>query len=734
LILFFLFHLGLSEVHAETLVVDLSGGGEFSTIRKAVNAAKPGDEILVRPGYFKEGEIPVRQQVAIVGVPGSVTLEGGFVVEASGFSISGFDIRGFGRGVGVELKSPGNTIEGCTIMNFSTGVLSESSNNLILGSAIEGCSVGVRLMDGSDDAVIESEIRAVLGAEVVESRGFSISNCTISGVSIANSTGGTVNGSVFVAETGVEISNSDGNVIVGNNLSSPERGIVVRGSKNNQILDNAVLRARAGGIILMGSENSSVVNNSARECNIGIILKDSFYNRIEKNLLAESQGAGVRLEGSKNNEISGNLFIDNVGGLILKSGSIENSIEDNQLLRNELGLSILGSGGNVLRGNRMDLNRHAVRVDRENLSTPDDVPFRQDFDSSNSVDGRPVCYLVDGRDLALVGECGLLALVGCENVTAEDLSISNNSVGALIVNSTDCLARNVTLYGNEAGVRMLNAADCRIEESRADNCTSGFLVEGGARADLLGCTALGSSDLGFDIVDSEGAVLRGLEASEGGVGISLLNSSSCMILSSTVTRNDEEGIRLMRSPKCVLNQNRASENRRGISASGSEGATVIRNDLSSNREAGIALDQLSMATVSGNAAIGNGDGVFLQSVSGAKIEGNNLSKNSRYGLRMSYSRDGKVVGNSFVQNGLGGASLIDCTGCSVYHNNFIENGDSMMPQNAVDNGDNAWDGGPELGGNYWSDFAVAGTPGSCPKKVPAKGTDRYPFGDPDGWK
>jgi len=141
-----------------------------------------------------------------------------------------------------------------------------------------------------------------------------------------------------------------------------------------------------------------------------------------------------------------------------------------------------------------------------------------------------------------------------------------------------------------------------------------------------------------------------------------------------------------------------------------------------------------VATVSGNIARGNGDGVFLQSVERASLEGNNLSQNGRYGLRMSYSRDGKVAGNSFIQNGLGGANLIDCSGCSVYHNNFIENGNLMLPQNAVDNGNNEWDAGSEVGGNYWSDHQVEGNPGADPKQVPTKGTDRYPFQDPDGWK
>ncbi len=115
LVLLFLLSVHPSGVQAERLVVDQSGGGDFSTIRKAVNAADAGDEILVSPGYYKEGVIPILRPLALTGSPGQATLEGGFVVEASGSSVSGFEIRGFGSGVAVELKSHQTTLEGCTI-------------------------------------------------------------------------------------------------------------------------------------------------------------------------------------------------------------------------------------------------------------------------------------------------------------------------------------------------------------------------------------------------------------------------------------------------------------------------------------------------------------------------------------------------------------------------------------------------------------------------------------------
>jgi len=418
----------------------------------------------------------------------------------------------------------------------------------------------------------------------------------------------------------------------------------------------------------------------------------------------------------------------------LKSASRENAIEENRIVRNGRGISLLGSGDNLLLGNSMEDNRYAVRVDREDPSRWDDGPFRQDFDTSNTIDARPVCYVVDGRDMRLGEDCALIALVGCSNVTAEDLTLSNNTAGALIVNSTGSLLRNITFSGNEFGARLLKTSGSRIEDSRADDSAVGFLVERGQADEIFGCTANGSSGSGFDIQGSSGVVLKGSTASENRVGISVSNSSSTMIIQSMARENEEEGISLTRSHRSVLSQNSVSGNREGIRAAGSDGTVAIRNDLFENEGAGLALHQLSAATVTGNAARGNGDGVTLSSVDGARIESNDLRENRRYGLRVSYSRDGTVAENTFFGNGLCGASLVDSSGFSIRHNNFIDNGSPMLPQNAVDNGANEWDGGAEVGGNFWSDHPTVGNPGSDPRRVPSKGTDRYPYQDPDGWK
>jgi parallel beta-helix repeat protein len=149
-----------------------------------------------------------------------------------------------------------------------------------------------------------------------------------------------------------------------------------------------------------------------------------------------------------------------------------------------------------------------------------------------------------------------------------------------------------------------------------------------------------------------------------------------------------------------------------------------------NIQDGIALVQLSNSQVERNTAIENGQGLYIQSSKDIKISDNNLSANSRQGLRMSISSGCNVTDNRFIRNKISGANLIDCRGNYIYHNIFINNG----LQNAVDNGDNQWDAGSNVGGNYWSDHPVKGNPGNTPMQIQTKGVDRYPFQEPGGWE
>lgn len=94
--------------------------------------------------------------------------------------------------------------------------------------------------------------------------------------------------------------------------------------------------------------------------------------------------------------------------------------------------------------------------------------------------------------------------MGCKNVTAEGRGLIQQHRQALIVNSSGCGVRDLALAGNEAGVRMLWTAGCEVVGCRAEECTIGFLVQGGEGDVILGSAAWSSSDAGFNVQGSTG--------------------------------------------------------------------------------------------------------------------------------------------------------------------------------------------------------------------------------------
>lgn len=749
------------------MVIDRGGSGDFKTVRNAISSAVVGDVIVLKPGVYREGEIVLDKSVSIVGDEGRVTIDGGgktaFRINAKDCILSNLEIKNAKDVPGIVINTSKSRIERCTLKECSTGILfsgsapTSSTDNHIFECVLENCTYGVRFLGGENNVLKDCVIHSSLGVEISGSQKCEISGSTFlgeKGIKVDNSTGSAFHNCTYLASNGIEIVGSQ-NVSIANNklecvsfgidldeselceivnntiTGSMSYGLVLSDSKENLISENNLTECRVG-LDLARSNENIVRGNLAQECKIGLRLKDSLENVLQSNQLIQNEIAGMYLEGSSSNRIEENYLAENGNGLFLKEYSEENLIEKNVVRKNQYGISLTESSQNKFQDNRIEENFYNLRIEGTPSTLGDDA-YRQEMDESNLVDGKPICYLVGQKDFS-VQECGFLALVNCNNVTAEGLTLSNNSAGLLLVNSTKCVIRNSSFVRDEVGLSMIESVNCKIVASNARNCSVGFGSISSEKCALEGCSAKGCQESGFDLESSSGIIMKNLNSTGNGQGISLLESASCQILRSDVFNNLNEGVRLMRSPKCILSENHVRENQWGIRLSSSEGNLLIKNDVKQNQDAGISLNQLTGATVTANTAHMNGDGIFLQAAEAVNIDGNNLSLNSRYGLRMSYSTNCKVTGCEFSGNGVSGASLVDCSGNILYHNCFTDNGNWMLPQNAIDNGENLWDGGQTLGGNYWSDHSVIGNPGSVPKKIASIGVDRYPFQDPMGWR
>jgi parallel beta-helix repeat protein len=231
-------------------------------------------------------------------------------------------------------------------------------------------------------------------------------------------------------------------------------------------------------------------------------------------------------------------------------------------------------------------------------------------------------------------------------------------------------------------------------------------------------------------MDSLNLNMISLKVNSSGKGLSFINSRLCNLINCSSRLSLNEGIILINSHKCSIANNDVQQNSQGLTIIGSNACVILNNIFTKNKLDGVVLNQLSGAKLSGNSAFANNQGFFIQSSEKVQLEGNNISQNKRYGLKMSFSSQCEITENKFTRNAISGINLVDCEGNLVYHNVFVENGF----ENAFDNGNNQWDAGSQLGGNYWSDHELLGNPGNSPKKIQTSGIDNYPFQDPGGWK
>ena len=55
-------------------VIALNGSGDFTSLQAGVDAAAPGDEILLRPGVYRERVVIHRDGLRVTGEDGAVAM------------------------------------------------------------------------------------------------------------------------------------------------------------------------------------------------------------------------------------------------------------------------------------------------------------------------------------------------------------------------------------------------------------------------------------------------------------------------------------------------------------------------------------------------------------------------------------------------------------------------------------------------------------------------------------
>jgi hypothetical protein len=162
-------------VAENTLIVDITGNGNFTSIQDAINSAEVSDTILIRKGIYTENNIKISKKIIIIGEDPSNTiidcLENiAFIIDSSFVEIKNLQIintgefaividRGSGdctisnciidtnyKGVAIDIRSSNNIISDCNLIGYDTskqGVKIQGSYNIIKSCYLQNFANGI---------------------------------------------------------------------------------------------------------------------------------------------------------------------------------------------------------------------------------------------------------------------------------------------------------------------------------------------------------------------------------------------------------------------------------------------------------------------------------------------------------------------------------------------------------------------------------------------------------------
>ena len=289
-----------------------------------------------------------------------------------------------------------------------------------------------------------------------------------------------------------------------------------------------------------------------------------------------------------------NIIIDGAGYTLQGTGSgigIDLAWRSNVTIKNteiksfEDGIKLYYSSNNTLRNNDASNNKYNFGVSGPLLSH-----HIHDIDDSNTVDGKPVYYWVNRRDMAVPLDAGWIALIKCTRMTVKNLKLTNNKQGILLAFTTNSTITKNNITDNGYGIELYESSNNTVSGNNITNNGDGI---------LLGLSS-NNSIFGNNITNNEWH------------GIFSSRSYNNTISGNKITNNERHGIQLCLSSNYAITGNNITNNLDGIRLEYSSNNSVLVNNIANN-DYGIWLGVSSYNSIYHNSFVNNTDQVYEHS-------------------------------------------------------------------------------------------------------------------------
>jgi len=502
------------------------------------------------------------------------------------------------------ISSQDNTVRNCTFRNgFFDGIfLYNSSNNTVEKCLIYDSSTGLRLEYSTDNTLLQQKI----------------DQCII-GILFDASCNNTLIGNTMF-HCGLQVT--------GNSPDDYKNDVDTTNLVNDKpvyyYVDefNQTISQNAGQVILVSSSNCTISALNLSDASIGIELAYSYLNTIKNNILTNNRLVAIDLDGASNNLniIKENIFRGNNYGIDVDA-SMCNTIRDNVLSDNGLAISFDSSSENILVGNSIQNSFYGMYFDHSfqnhlvdniirnassfgiyflssymNTLTTNEMincsllvygnslaEYFNDVDVSNTVNGKPMYYLINQIDSTMPEDAGEVILVNSSGCSIKNLNIEKGTVGITLAYSS-----NNMIAGNTIKDQSMTGVDLSSGYSDNNTIQRNIIQRSGYGIDIEYCTG---TTLKYNIIDS-----------------------------------NVYGVLSYNAVDTIIKRNTIGKNYLGIDVVQTSGNTIGWNNIFQNTLYGLSVDGCNVSapwnwwgSTTGPAVDGNGNGDHLYAIHEGQI-------------------------------------------------------------------------------------------------------------------
>ncbi|MBC7073979.1 right-handed parallel beta-helix repeat-containing protein, partial [Candidatus Parcubacteria bacterium] len=235
------------------------------------------------------------------------------------------------------------------------------------------------------------------------------------------------------------------------------------------------------GILIEKRKGVTIQNCKITNFSLGISMVFSSGNNLFRNEVF-GNNFGIEIFGScpdfisrENTLTENHVYSNKTSGIIFRCSYSNKLIKNNIENNGNTGLLLSGSD-NFLRENSISNHQYNFGVERALWSK--NFTNRQDIDTSNTINGKPIYFLVNEENKVIDSSFnpGYIGLVNSQNITIRDITLSQNVQGIYFDHTTNSKIENVKLLNNSTGLDFHVSSNNLISESEISENLDGILL------------------------------------------------------------------------------------------------------------------------------------------------------------------------------------------------------------------------------------------------------------------